>query len=388
AQVDAALNLGERLTGVGKLGRDNSWFVKLLKVIGFAPGFRASGPEAFITLISPRTNPLIRRMAAENILSWAAMGNGILTALKYGAGATVVTELGASQFGRVKFPGSDTYYNIWGTDNVLARAVLQAITQQRIDVKGNISIVGSDEKTPSGFASSFSDAALSYLKSGEAPAIGLFEELRTGETFIGKKLSWDIPSVWEVLKNRLPIVMQDFMDILQTEGPLQTLFSVPGGVTGTTGITSYTPTRETFRAIPKYNSADAGVVGEVLGRDVPEALNLTANEERTLQRFLRDDVQAWIEEKEDKHGPMPDRFSMVDAIRLVGKEKGLSSRDIAGAVFLHKAKSRPDALSREWIKFALQNRAALEDFSPATFEADYMQAAQQTAGQLGLVPAR
>ncbi|KKK49842.1 hypothetical protein LCGC14_3130990, partial [marine sediment metagenome] len=36
----------------------------------------------------------------------------------------------------------------------------------------------------------------------------------------------------------------------------------------------------------------------------------------------------------------------------------------------------------------LQNRAALEDYYPQTYEADYMQAAQQRAQQLGLVPAR
>ncbi|KKL18046.1 hypothetical protein LCGC14_2479450, partial [marine sediment metagenome] len=90
-QVDAALNLGERLTGVGKLGSDNSWFVKAMKVLGFAPGYRVSGPEALATLLSPRTDPLIRRMAAENLLSWALMGNGLMTAAKYGAGATVVT---------------------------------------------------------------------------------------------------------------------------------------------------------------------------------------------------------------------------------------------------------------------------------------------------------
>ncbi len=387
-QVDAALNLQERITGVGRLGSDNSWFVKALKVLGFAPGFRVSGPEAYMTLLSPRTDPLIRRQAAEQLLSWAAMGNGILTALKYGAGATVVTELGASQFGRIKFPGSDTYYNIWGTDNVLARAVLQAIMQQRVDVKGNISIVGSGEKTPAGFASSFTDSALSYLKSGEAPAIGLFEELRTGETFIGKKLRWDTSSVWEVLKNRLPIVMQDFMDLLQTEGPLQTIFSVPGGVTGTTGITSYTPTRETFRAIPKYNSSDQELVESVLGRKLPEPLNLTANEERTLLRFLRVDVREWVEDLEDKHGPIPSRVSMEEIILKVAQEKGLSSRDKVAAVFLHKAKSNNDALNKEWVKFLLKNRPALEDFYPTTYDTDVIQAAQQKAEELGLVPVR
>jgi hypothetical protein len=270
----------------------------------------------------------------------------------------------------------------------LARAVLQAIKQQRVDVKGNISVVGSGEKTPSGFLSSFTDAALSYLKSGEAPAIGLFEELRTGETFIGKKLGWNAESVWEVLKNRLPIVLQDFMDLLQTDGPLQTLFSIPGAVTGTTGITSYTPTRETFRAMPKYKSDDKSVVESVLGRSVPEPLNLTPNEERDLLRFLRDDVRAWIEEREDKFGPMPSSISMVQVIQKVAEEKGLSPREIIGATFLHKAKSNSDALNPEWIKFALQNRSALEDFYPSTYEADYMQAAQQRAQQLGLVPVR
>lgn len=387
-QVDAALSLGQRITGVGKLGNDNAWFVRAMKVLGFAPGYRVSGPEALVTLLSPRTDPLIRRMAAENLLSWAAMGGGLMTAAKYGVGATVVTTLGASQFGRIKFPGTDTFYNIWGTDGVLARSAVQAITQQRVDVKGNISIVGGGEGGPKGYASSFVDAALSYLQSGEAPVIGLFEELRTGETFIGKKLRWNKESVWEVLKNRLPIVTQDFMDILQTDGPLQALFSAPSVVTGTTGVTSYTPTREEFRTITKYNSADKDVVEDILGRDVPQVLDLTPNEERTLLRFLRRDVREWIEDLEDKHGPIPSRISMDQIILKVAGEQGLSRRDTIGALFLQKAKSNTDALNQEWIKFALRNRDRLEDFYPSTYEADYMQAAQQRAEELGLVPVR
>ncbi|KKN03438.1 hypothetical protein LCGC14_1107710, partial [marine sediment metagenome] len=313
-QVDAALNLGQRLTGVGKLGKDQSWLVRALKVLGFAPGYRASGPQALATLLSPFTDPLIRRMAAEELLSWALAGNVVMTAAKYGAGATVVTTLGANQFGRIKFPGSDTWYNIWGTDSVLARAVLQAVTQRRIDVKGGISIIGSGEKTPAGFLSSMKTALEGYLRSGENPVVGLLSDLSTGETYIGKKLTWDVESAWQLVRDRMPMFLQDLQDMYETDGPLQALLGAPAGVTGLAGITSYTPTRETFRQLPKYSSDDEGVVEGVLGRKVPEALNLTANEERALLRFLREDVQDWIEEREDKWGPMPPEISMVMVI--------------------------------------------------------------------------
>lgn len=386
-QVDAALNLAERLTGVGKLGSDQSWVVKALKVLGFAPGYRVSGPEALVTLLSPTTDPLIRRMAFENLVTWATLGGSIMTAAKYGGGASVITTLGASQFGRIKFPGSDTYYNIWGTDGVLARAVLQAIVQRRVDVKGSITPLGGGEKSLKGFGEAFKDSFLLYLRSGETPAWGLLSDLTTGETYIGEKLHWDAESAWKVVRDRLPMFGQDMMDVFQTDGPIQTLLSFIPGATGTAGITSYEPVREMARSIPKYDSDDAGVVSDVLGKDVL-ALNLTANEERDLLRFLRDDVSDWVEELEDKHGPIPSKYSMLQIIKKVGEEKGLGSRELAGAVFLHKAKGNEKALNMDWIQFLLENRERLEDYYEETYDADYMQLAQQVAEERGLVPVR
>lgn len=386
-QVEAALNLAERLLGKGELG--TSWFAKAFKALGFAPGYRASGPQAYLTLISPKTPANIRRMAAEELLTWAATGNAMLTALKYGTGATVVTTLGANQFGRIKFPGSDTYYNIWGTDNVLARAVLMAATQRRIDVKGNITQLGDGEKTPAGFLKAMRDVGWQYVKSGEDPVVGFMQELATGETYIGEKLDWDFESAWKVAKNRLPMILQDFMDLAETEGPLQTALGTATGIFGAAGVTSYTPTRETFRAMPKWRTDDEAVVEDVLNREVPGPLSLTANEERTLGRFLREDVQGWVEDMEDKHGSMPSEISMEQVIQMVGKEKGLDSRSIAGALFLHKAKGSPEkTVRRDYIRFALENRGALEDFYDTLYQTDYMQDAQQWAEQRGLVPVR
>lgn len=383
--VSEVLDLGERLTGKGWLGE--SWFARTLKALGFAPGYRLSGPQAFRRLLSPWTNRYVRRMAAEELLTWTLLGNSILGAAKYGAGATVATSLGASQFGRIKFPGSDTYYNIWGTDNVLARAVLMGISQRREDVEGNISPLGTGEKNFKGFATAMRDAMGNYLRSGEDPVVGLISDLYSGETYIGQKLDYDLDSAWKLVSDRMPMALQDIWDVYQTEGPLQAIMAVPGAMFGV-GITSYEPIREEARAIPKYNTADKSVAENVLGHGVPEPLNLTSNEERDLLRFLRDDVHDWVEEREDKHGPMPSEISMVQVIQKVGEEKGLPTRLIVGAVFLHKAKSKPGALNREWMKFLLEHRAELKDYYEDTYEADYMQAAQEWAAERGLVPAR
>ncbi len=173
----------------------------------------------------------------------------------------------------------------------------------------------------------------------------------------------------------------------QTEGPLHAILGTPGALTGV-GITSYEPIREEARSIPKYQSSDQGVVEDVLGTSVPGPLNLTANEERGLLRFLRDDVVDWKEEREDKYGPMPSHISMVQVIQKVAEEQGMGKREIAGAIFLHKAKNRSNAFNPEWIQFLLEHRDELEDYYEDTYDANYMQAAQQQAQERGLVPVR
>ena len=79
---------------------------------------------------------------------------------------------------------------------------------------------------------------------------------------------------------------------------------------------------------------------------------------------------------------------MAKVIEKVGQERGLGTREIAGAIFLHKAKSRADTLNSEWVKYFLQNQDKLKDFYPDVYEADYMQRAQQRAEERGLIPAR
>jgi hypothetical protein len=137
------------------------------------------------------------------------------------------------------------------------------------------------------------------------------------------------------------------------------------------------------------SSAWEKLVEGVLDHGIPEPLNLTPNEERDLRRFLSEDVHEWVEEREDKHGPMPSEVSMVTVIRKVAEEKGFDARLIAGAVFIHKAQSRMrKVLNPEWIQFALEHRDELEDYYPQKYEADYMQEAQQRAEERGLVPVR
>lgn len=385
-QVEATLNLTDRLLGKGVLGE--SWFAQTLKALGFAPGYRVSGPQAWATLLSPRTDPQIRRMAAEELLTWTTAGNMILTAAKYGAGASVVLDPGAVQFGRIKFPGSNTYYNIWGTDNVLARTVLQALAKKKIDTQGNVTPLGNQKGGVTGFLTAATDATWQYLRSGEDPILGLITDLASGNTYTGGKLKWNAASVGKLVSDRLPMIYQDLRDVATTDGPIQALVSAPFAAFGG-GISSYTPTGEQFKALPTFNTASLDATQRFLP-NATQPLDLTANEERTLRDFLgaNGPVHQWQQQQEQQYGPKPDNVTQEMMIRKVAQDQGLDPRMTAGALWLSKALAGGDltVYNPKWVQFALTHESELKDRFPGTFNLHAIDVFRQNAKKAGLIP--
>ena len=82
-------------------------------------------------------------------------------------------------------------------------------------MKGNITRIGSGEG-PEGYISAAKEALTQYLKSGEDPVVGLITEMITGETYIGEKLKWTPESAWKMVRDRLPMISQDIMDLMHT----------------------------------------------------------------------------------------------------------------------------------------------------------------------------
>lgn len=367
-QINAALNLGERLTGVGKLGKDQSWFVKALKVLGFAPGYRVSGPEAWVTLLSPKTDRLVRRMAAENLVTWATLGGSIMTAAKYGAGASVVTAIGSSQFGRIQFPGSNTFYNIWGTDQVLARAILQTISQRRVSNIGKVTPIGSGEGGIRGFLSAAKEAGTQYLQSGENPIIGLLTDIATGKNYIGEDLNWDIPTIWKEIRAHGPMAVQDIWDVTEVDGPLQAIFSIPGAIFGV-GTTSYeTEEQRLASAYDRYVEAgkfgegakpyidevtDAPLIVKANIQKMPDLVKLDS-ERNLIERAENNEIKAGLEQKFN----LPGR-----AERFNNGEKNLGPQ-----------------IMKDWGEYRQESRAAMKarvfgvDFGPESEDEKLLEA--------------
>ncbi len=383
-QLRAITNYTERLLGRGNLGEHPNVISDFLRATGFAPGYRLSGPQRMLHLFS--SDPTVRRMAARDLVAYATSGMAIMEAAKTFAGATVVTTLGSSQFGRVKFPGSDTYYNLFGTDNVLLRAVLQAAMKRRVDTKGNVIPIGNQKKDLTGYTTAFLDAFENYAKSGIDPTLGLAAELRTGSTYIGEPLKWDLPTLKTMIEERLPMSIQDIQDIFNTDGPFQTILSFPGVITGQTGVTSYTPTAEEFKAIPEYNTASPEVMQAAFGQNVPP-LNLTANEQRELATFLGRDgpVQTYIDAQA---GPKPENITREDIIKYVAKQEGLDNRKIAGLLFMHKAITHPEWTNPAWVQFGMEHEDELANRFSGLFNTQRWKTFRQRAQEAGLVPAR
>jgi hypothetical protein len=258
-------NLLNRQTGRGEVG--GGWFGKLLKSIGFAPGYRVSGPQMFLQLLHRGTphSGFIRRQAAETLSAWMTGGMSLLGLAYLGGKQTGISEVVvdpfAADFGKVRI--GKAHYNIWGTDQVLARSLFQFAWGQRRDSAGALQDVGMLEVLGG------------YLRSGADPNVGTIIDIGTEKTYLGEPAGFDLETLQREITRSTPLALQDVADIYREEGWVHAAMAFPYIMAGGT-VSAYTSELEDLARA--YNQeVEAGTFGE-------NALPYT-EEERALRAY-------------------------------------------------------------------------------------------------------
>jgi hypothetical protein len=246
-------NLLNRGTGRGDLG--TSWLGNTLRHIGWAPGYRLSGPQMLMQLA--HKDAFVRRQAAEQLVTWATGGMAIL-GLAYVAGKEVGITPNSSEFGKIKIGNSS--YNIWGTDQVLARTIFQIIEGERV---GRPTILPDGTVVPNKSDVDASDALWNYARSGADPLIGTAIDIQEGKNILGEERGLEGEGLRSVLLDQFPLIKQDIQDIYEADGPLQAALSAPF-VGGGLGVTTYEQdSSDVVYAMPRYEGVPKEQEGEL-----------------------------------------------------------------------------------------------------------------------------
>lgn len=233
------------LTGRGSTEFLGPWVGNTLRHLGFAPGFRFSGPQTAMRLASP--NPVIRQAAAENLASWFTANMAILGAA-YFAGQKVNIDPLHPDFGTFRI--GDTSYSLWGSDVILARTIARSImgsghSRDVVLPDGTVQKIEWD--------TSWKEQWLNYLRSGANPVVGDIINLSEGENIVGEKVNLNTKEgITNFVESHAPLHAQNISDIWNNEDTLQAILSIPFITEGLRSSTYPQTKDKTVSAIPKY----------------------------------------------------------------------------------------------------------------------------------------
>lgn len=274
----ALANLLNRMTGRGTLGPANQ-YAPLLSAGFFAPRFALSRPQAFMQLFNYR-NPRVAYLAAQEIVSFVALGTSALSLLKLSGATDVELDPRSADFGKVKI--GNTRIDFWGGNLQWARLVTQLQQQKRKTSTGVV--------VPAGGI----DAAVRFLRFKGSPpaAVGVDWLLAGGETAIGQKfpptelgLAGEGDITTEVFRRTGPMAIQDLVEaILEHDATGGFLGSLAfGGM----GVQTYETRAQAFERVTgkSYDETPPKLRQQII-RETPE-LQRFEPEEPTESELIR-----------------------------------------------------------------------------------------------------
>lgn len=220
-------NFINNATGRGNLG-GMEMAAPILNGLFFSPRYVASR----INLLNPVTYAKmpapVRKMALKNFASYLAFGTVVLLLASI-AGADVEEDPRSSDFGKIRI--GDTRFDIWAGFQQVVRLMAQLITGQRKSTKtGEITELDKDVFP----YETRGDVALRFFRSKLSPSAGTMANVMTGENIVGE----DVTVQSEVVKNVVPLYLQDIKGIYDEEGATGVITSMVPAFFGI-GVQSY-----------------------------------------------------------------------------------------------------------------------------------------------------
>ena len=228
-------------TGRGKLLKVGSLDIEkaapVLNTIFFSPRFLASRLNLMNPVYYAKMPKAVRQEALKTSMSFVVFGMAIL-AMSAGAGADVELDPRSPDFGKIKI--GNTRYDIWGGFQSVARFLAQMMTGQRKNAAGEIIELdgkkfGSDDRL---------DVAGKFLRGKLAPTPGTLVNFLKGKNIIGE----EVTVKGELIKNTVPLYLQDMKDIFEKEGAAGVLETGLPAMFGV-GVQNYEPKKKKEKSL-------------------------------------------------------------------------------------------------------------------------------------------
>lgn len=336
-RLQALSNMLNRFTGRGTL--NNSRVTQFMQAAWWAPQYRVSGPQAMATML--HRDPQIRGQAIQNFAAFFGTGTALLGAASMAPGVTVSLNPFSPDFGKVR--AGNTRINIWGTNQLLARTVAQAIFAQRFDPElgMNIPLDTKGQKPIGGRL----DVLQRYFESGLAPEWGAIWDIAHEENYLGEPIKPDLETAIREGRNRLlPITAQEIVEAVLEEGP-KGAATAPLSLFGV-GVSSYgSSVTDQLQAIPKYR-------------------DLTPQQIYQIERLWD---EAEVEKKRIRSEYGAD-VPIADVIKNFGPEQGYDPTVVLSAVALRSTKVQQQALNPEWLQFVVEHADELRERQPGLMD--------------------
>lgn len=212
-------------TGRGNLGAMEE-AATVLNGFFFSPRFVASRVNLLNPVKYAKMPPEVRKMAMKSVLAYVGFSALALT-IAGAAGAEVEKDPRSSDFAKIKI--GNTRYDILAGEQQVIRLIAQLMSGHR---KVNGKIINMDgKKFP---FENRGDVALRFVRSKLSPSAGSAVNLLTGKDIVGN----DVTIQGELIKNAIPLYIQDISSMYQTEGPTGLLTSMVPAFFGV-GVQNY-----------------------------------------------------------------------------------------------------------------------------------------------------
>jgi hypothetical protein len=203
-QLKALSQLLNASTGRGNLGALNK-YMPAFNAMFFSPRFIAAHIQLPLIALNPKTPRLVRVEAWKNIGAFLGGVTGVLTLASLTGIGKVETDSRSPDYGKLKI--GDTRIDLWGGYVQYIRFISQAISQQKKTASGMILPISRKE------------LGTRFIQGKLSPAIALFNDIWTGQTYSGEKMTLTTEGVSKQFYNRvMPMAIQDMIDGINQSG--------------------------------------------------------------------------------------------------------------------------------------------------------------------------